>query len=180
MLCSHHNKLLSPNLSPNPNIIFPGNSRTSQVKGGFFQRNKQGVTHALWSFVMLGLGAQVVSMTYRKNDAEKRMGEALNELATLRDLVNPYGAWFGETCDKAGLNAAQRASLTTSFEGLDVAAVSEEQVAIVLKSAGMDASSSGQSGGATGSGVSDAGGGAGGSDSTVGTATAGKKTKRMF
>ena len=118
-------------------------------------------------------------MTYRKNDAEKRMGEALNELATLRDLVNPYGAWFGETCDKAGLNAAQRASLTTSFEGLDVAAVSEEQVAMVLKGAGMDASSGSQNRGATAS-TSSSGDGAGGDDSAYGAVTTGKKIKRMF
>jgi hypothetical protein len=131
---------------------------------------------------MVGLGAQVVSMTYRKNDAEKRTGAARDELATLRHLVNPYGAWFRETCDKAGLDAAQRASLTMSFEGLDVAAVSEEQVAMVLKSAGMDASSGGPSGGAMGSDTSptrsnssSAGGG-----SADGAAATGKKTKRMF
>ena len=148
-----------------------------KVKVGFFQRNKQGVTHALWSFVMLGLGAQVVSMTYRKNDAEKAMGEMRDELSTLKDLINPYGVWFREVCDRAQLSANQRASLTASFNTLDVAAVSEEQVAMVLKSAGIDPSN--HSDNDTGAGAT-----AAGSTSSVSGVAAiadqNTKIKRMF
>ena len=110
-----------------------------KVKGGFFKRNKNGITHALWSFVMLGLGAQVVSMTYRKNDAEKLNGELKNELEALRDHVNPYGVWFRQICDEAQLSSAQKKSLAKAFESLNVVDVNGGQGGAVLSGVKMGA-----------------------------------------
>ena len=110
-----------------------------KVKGGFFKRNRNGITHALWSFVMVGLGAQVVSMTYRKNDAEKENEELKNELDTLRDHVNPYGMWFKRVCDEAQLSSAQKASLTDAFGSLNVVDIDGGQSGASLSSVKMDA-----------------------------------------
>ena len=89
---------------------------TPRKQRTFFQRNKQGITNGLWSFVMFFMGIQVLRAKYAEDAAKEELTTLNKELQHLKASLHPETSdWWEKIVAEAKLTATQKEILSASL-----------------------------------------------------------------